>query len=504
MARITVYSGDHSRLIHSLPGETVHMALVRYGIYHHAPCGGQGLCKNCKLTLRGEVMPPQRKEAEFLSDDELLKGIRYACMAVPAGDCQVYLDNTSVSGDEPVSPLEPAFPVDGKEGYACGIDIGTTTLAVYLYASKTGCPVAVVSAQNEQAVFGADVISRIQAVITRQAGPALQASVTRQLGQMLQDACSQAHILPQQISSCTVAANTTMLHFLTGIDPSGIAAAPFTPGSLFGTVYRGEQLGLPLTCEVFLAPCVSAYVGGDITAGMIACDMDRQDQTTLLIDVGTNGEMALSKAGSDTIYCLATAAGPAFEGAHISCGVGGVPGAICRMDEQGFSTVADAPPVGICGSGLLDAVALMLRQGILEDTGYLEEAFSLAPGTSLALTPQDIRELQLAKSAICSGVIRLMELAEVSPEEVDRVLFAGGFGAHINPVSALQIGLIPSSLKGKCVPVGNTAGLGAVMTALSREARGRLEALPDRTEYFELSGDARFNELFMENMMFES
>ncbi len=500
MPTIQVYIGERVQTVQTKAGETLHEALSRYGIYHTAPCGGQKLCKHCKIIVRGQLAPPQKQEAEFLTDQELLKGVRYCCMAVPTGDCQVYIEETSLWRQEP-NETASCLPTQGNHGYACGIDIGTTTLAVYLYSRKTGQTLAVESAQNKQSVFGDDVISRIQAANTMRALPRLQQSVQHQLTQMITSACQTAHITPQEIKQCAIAANTTMLHLLAGLDPAGIAVAPFTPLSLFGTMYRGEQLGLPLACEVYLIPCISAYVGGDITAGIVACDMDRTDQTVLLIDVGTNGEMALCHNGS--LHCLATAAGPAFEGAHIQCGTGGVAGAVCQIDEQGYQTVGNADPIGICGSGLIDAIAMMLRKEALDETGYLEEDFNLIPNAKLVITPKDIREIQLAKSAICSGVMRLCELAHIAPEDIDRVCFAGGFGSHMNPRHAAAIGLIPANLADKCISAGNTAGRGAGLAALSEEAIARMETVAQYAQYFELSGDARFNELFMENMMFE-
>ena len=500
MASITLTGTSPPVVLHHRMGETVHETLSRYGIYHAAPCGGQGLCKHCKVIIQGDVTPPARQEYEYLNDDELLAGVRFCCMAIPTGDCQVTLPSDRLTRQEPIA-TQNALPTEGKQGYALGIDIGTTTLAVYLYSRKNGVQMAVASAQNRQSALGDDVISRIGAVTTLHALPRLQQSVCQQLTELIHSVCRKANIAAEEICTCSVAANTTMLHLLTGLDPTSIGVAPFTPLSLFGTMYRGGQLNLPLWCEVYLIPCLSAYVGGDITAGIVACGMDETDDTRLLIDVGTNGKMALCHQGH--IYCLATAAGPAFEGAHIHCGVGGIPGAICRMDEQGFQTVDDAPPTGICGSGLLDAVALMLRQEVLDETGYLEEDYPLIEGTPLVLTPKDIREIQLAKSAICSGVLRLCELAGITPQQVSQVYFAGGFGSHINPHSAAAIGLIPKELAQKCVAVGNTAGLGASKASLSEGFRLRLDELSDRVTYFELSGDARFNELFMENMLFE-
>ncbi len=500
MAKITLFQGEHSQILESLTGETLHQTMTRYGIFHPSPCGGQKLCKQCKVVVRGQTVPVAKEEYEYLTDDQLLKGVRFCCMAVPTGDCTVFLDADSGMRQEPVATTA-CLPAAGKHGYGLGIDIGTTTLAVYLYSGVTGALLEVASAQNQQAAFGDDVISRIEAVTALKALPKLQQSVTGQLSRLIEQVCQRAHIAPDAITSCAVAANTTMLHLLVGLDPTAIGKAPFTPLSLFGTMYRGEQLNLPLTCQVYLIPCISAYVGGDITAGIAACEMDRSPATQLLIDVGTNGEMALAHNGQ--IYCLATAAGPAFEGAHIQNGVGGIAGAVCKISQAGYETIENAPAVGICGSGLLDAIALMLEQNVLDETGYLAEPYLLIPNTSLTITPKDIREIQLAKSAIGSGILRLCELAGIAPEQIDKVYFAGGFGSRLNPQSASAIGLIPQLLTNKCVAAGNTAGLGAAKAALDSAFLERLETIARQAVYFELSGDARFNDLFIENMLLE-
>ncbi len=498
MATITVFDGRQTHRLTALRGETIHATLSRYGIFHAAPCGGQGLCKQCKITARGELLPPVKQEYEFLTDEELLKGVRLACMALPVGDCQVFLEANTPHREE-WAPT--TLSSNRRKGYALGIDVGTTTLAVYLYACQSGQLMATLSAPNPQAVFGDDVISRIDAAVNQGAMPLLTQSVRRGIGDLIGSVCRTASIFPKEITACTVAANTTMLHLLAGLDPAPLGKAPFTPNSLFGTMYRGEQLDLPLQCDVYLIPCISAFVGGDVTAGIAACGLDETDQTALLIDVGTNGEMALVYEGQ--ILCTSAAAGPAFEGAHIRNGVGGVAGAICRMDEQGFDTIDNAPPVGICGAGLIDALALMLRQGVLDKSGYLAADYPLIEGTSLTITPKDVRQVQTAKSAIYSGILCLCEQAGIPLEAIDTVYIAGGFGSRLNPQNAAQIGLIPQKLANKCVAVGNSAGLGAAKAALDCAFLDRLEEVANRATVYELSGDPRFNQLFIENMLFE-
>lgn len=310
----------------------------------------------------------------------------------------------------------------------------------------------------------------------------------------------------ERICDCVIAGNTTMLHLLTGLDPSGIAHAPFTPQSLFGTEYSAQQLGLCFPASVYLTPCISAYVGGDITAGMAGCSLDECDSSILFADIGTNGEMALSVDGVMT--CCSTAAGPAFEGAHITHGTGSIPGAIDRVwlddGKVCFSTIGGEAPSGICGSGLIDAVAVLLETEQLDETGFLEEDFLLDSASGICITQSDIREIQLAKSAVAAGLQCLVSRAGLQMEKVGQLLVAGGFGTHLNPVSATAIGLLPKQLSGRITAVGNASGFGASAALLNTQMKDRLENIAKCCQYIELSGDEEFQNLFVENMMFEA
>lgn len=419
-----------------------------------------------------------------------------------------------------VAPTRPAL-------LGLAVDIGTTTLALRFYDLETGTLLGVESGLNPQRTFGADIISRIAACQSRPRGLSeQQAAVTGALNGQIAAFCHKTGARAENIYSVVLAGNTTMLHLFAGLSPQGIAAAPFAPCSLFGGTITARQAELAVCpgAEVYLAPCVSAYIGGDITAGLLSCGLDTAPSPVLFLDIGTNGEMVLAAGGR--LLCCAAAAGPAFEGAHIGQGTGGVTGAICsvRVDENGrvaYETVGGAAPVGLCGSGLLDAAAVMLRLGTMDETGrilaaeeapaatrpYLleksgERCFRVGEDSGIFLTQKDIRELQLAKAAIAAGVGCLLDAAGVKPGEVAAVLLAGGFGARLSPRSACEIGLLPGTFAGKIRSVGNAACAGAAAALLSAPARERLEALRDACETLELSGLPLFQQLFMENMGF--
>ena len=252
-------------------------------------------------------------------------------------------------------------------------------------------------------------------------------------------------------------------------------------------------------------PCAASYVGGDILSGLCACGADTADDLTLYLDIGTNGEIALGDKNG--FMTCAAAAGPAFEGAGIECGSAGVDGAINKIKlENGksvFETIGGLPPVGICGSALIDLTAELLRNGIVDETGFMEENFNLTDDGRLYLSPKDIRQLQLAKAAIAAGIDTLLIKTGKKESDIDRVILAGGFGSFIDRKSAALIGLILSSLESKITAVGNASGAGAVKWLTDSCFRESLNVLNEKTGYIELSSDPVFSERFMERMFFE-
>ena len=288
-----------------------------------------------------------------------------------------------------------------------------------------------------------------------------------------------------------------MLYLLTGRDPVSLARAPFQADTLFGadTVLLDRRAYLPL--------CMNAFVGADITCAVLASQMCTRNETALLCDIGTNGEIALWHSG--TLYVTSTAAGPAFEGAGISCGCGSVRGAIDRVHAgQGqlcIHTIADAPPVGICGSGLIDAVAVLLSLDEISPTGSIAPG-GIPLGGSVRLLPADIRAVQLAKAAIAAGIALLLHHAQIDVDAVSCLYVAGGFGSHLDLQSAAAIGLLPQALVPRAVVLGNAALAGASELLLNQTLLADTQAIVRRSQHVPLAGDPLFNDTYIENMLF--
>lgn len=454
-------------------------------------------------------------------------------------------------------PLDTSLPPAGENilpGVA--VDIGTTTLAAYLYDLNSGQRLASTAMVNPQTGFGADVISRIAKASLSAADQAeLQAAILQaitkfcvQLLNQAEDASGQIHRL-QDIVQITVAGNTTMMHLLTGLPPLNISMSPFNPVTTRAWILSAADLNMTAFPHAIctLLPSVASYVGADITAGILALGLEQpQHESALLIDIGTNGEIAL-RAG-DRLTACATAAGPAFEGANISSGLSGVAGAIDHVwmngDDLCYSVISKESvpiskcdiaasanmekPIGICGSGLIDAVAVMLETGVIDETGRIgtdepalselmrqrlttvdnQPAFILAfpsetgRGQPIQLTQKDIRELQNAKAAIAAGIQLLLQLEGVEPASIKTIYLAGGFGQYLNIRSARSIGLLPADLGGHVVSAGNTAAMGAISVLLDAARLAKCQRIADTVVYRELSSNPLFTDFFIEALIF--
>ncbi|MBE5765825.1 MAG: DUF4445 domain-containing protein [Clostridiales bacterium] len=442
-----------------------------------APCAGQGRCGKCRVRAWGELSELTEAEKRVLSAEEIANGWRLACQTKALGEVTVEYEKDT--GEVQLDAREKQLAVDaGMEGKGFAIDVGTTTVAVYEVDLATGKILSTHSAMNPQRRFGADVISRIKSSLE---GSDLTTPIRESLGEIAKDA-----------SAWTVVGNPAMMQLLCGLSVEGISRAPFTPAYTEAICKNGA----------YVAPLISGFVGADAVAAGIYADMDMPGGTRLLLDVGTNGEMLLSHNGK--IGACAAAAGPAFEGAHIEYGMGGTEGAIrkARLLEDGtweLETIGNTAPRGICGSGLIDIAAELVRAEIIDETGRMDEDVLIADG--VYLTRKDVREIQLAKAAIAAGIELLAK--EMGAKQIETVYLAGGFGSHIDPESALAIGLLPASICKNIVPIGNAAGMGAVEMLLSSSARERAEALARETQYIELSEMKEFQDSFVENMLFE-
>ena len=458
-------------------------------VNHRRPCGGRGVCGKCVVTLVGCVSEPDPMEQQA--------GVRLLCRASLLGDAEVWLNEERDIVQIEVGESELSNLVNPMAGqFGAAVDIGTTTLALKLYDLSNGESVGQSCMENPQRTVATDVMGRIQAAIEGK-GKQLQEQILTALEAMIIDASEKANITPEQVDVMSVVGNTTMLYLLCGKSPVSLAYAPFQADDLYG---REEEM---LGRKAYLHRCMNAFVGADITAAVLASGMCDRDEVALLCDIGTNGELALWKDGA--LYVSSTAAGPAFEGAGISCGCGSVPGAVDKVWVKNkricVHTINDDQPFGICGSGLLDAIAAYLEIEEIDETGAMEkDELLLAP--NVMILPKDVRAVQLAKAAIAAGIETMFTEAGISAKDVRTLYIAGGFGSHLNIKSAVNIGLIPAELQDRVKVLGNAALTGAVKILLNSDLQKRAEEIVNATIHINLGGNKVFNELFVEKMMF--
>lgn len=475
-------------------GRTIAELLAEKGEPISSPCGGNGKCGKCRVVASGELSAPSDEELSLLGD-YAEKGYRLACVARVLGPAEVTTEAENASAEAGEGSIVPEELSPVADGIAVAVDVGTTTVAVMALDAAGAKPIATAAFINPQRSMGADVMSRLSAICTDDTAAERMRDA---LAEKLSDAI--ASICPTSPTSLAVCGNTVMEHILCSLDVRGIAAYPFTPASLLGEEYKLPFADPP----AYLFPCVAGYVGGDVTAGIVACGLDRTDENVLLLDLGTNGELALSHNGR--VYTASAAAGPAFEGGNLECGMCAGNGAIERVwledGEIKWISRDGEEPVGICGSAALDALAAMLETEIVDETGAMDDdRYEFTD--NVWISDADIRALQLAKAAICAGVRTLCDAAGINEASISRVLIAGSFGAHLDPASALRVGIVPRCLEGRIEAVGNAALNGAALWLTDAVYRSRLEALKDKLEHVELSLSRKFNEFYIEEMTFE-
>lgn len=308
---------------------------------------------------------------------------------------------------------------------------------------------------------------------------------------------------PETIKDITLSGNTAMLHLFLGRDCSGLGYAPYTAQFLASQTINGKDLGFDFGVPVRTLPCIASFAGGDLTAGIVS-EYTNSEKYTLLIDLGTNAEIALYNR--ERILASSAAAGPAFEGASIKQGMGATPGAVCSYEytegRAKVKTIGDARPAGICGSGLIDIAAELLNHDIIDETGYLLSGDKIEVCEGVSLFAQDVRELQLAKAAIAAAIDMLLLRAGLTADDIERVLIGGGFGSYINPANAARIGLFPQELQKKTAAAGNTSLAGGILCAAFPEKRALAEHIAASAQYIDLTNSAEFSDCYIEHMMF--
>ena len=509
------------------------------GLKIYAPCGGSGRCGKCKVQIVEGELPITTQDKEVFSQEELNKGWRLACEAVPTGHLTIRLgwiseQNIKVQS-EFLGNIDSVYgavtdnltdnirnnmkdekaQMNSQDGYGIAIDIGTTTLAVQLVDLSSGQILGTQTGINHQSAYGADVISRILAA-TQGKAHAMTASIRKDLSNLMVQLCIANSVEMEQISKIVIAGNTTMTHLLMGYPCDGLGRVPFTPYEI-GTIHvMSKNLfeDVRLEAEVWICPGMSAFVGADITSGLCALQMEKEEEICLLVDLGTNGEMALGN--KDRLLVASTAAGPAFEGGNITYGVGSIPGAICNAefdkDKLVIKTIQNQAPAGICGTGVIEIIAALVKKGIIDETGLLEDmwfedGYPVAIGGSgahIVLTQEDIREIQLAKAAIRGGIETLLHHYGITAEQVGRVYIAGGFGYALDDKKAIEIGMFPKAFSGKVKAVGNSSLGGAVKMLLDADAICEAEKIAALAQEVNLSSNEIFQNAYIAAMCFET
>ena len=465
------------------------------------PCGGQGRCRGCRIRVLDGSVEVNAAQRERLSANELADGWRLACQCSLQDDLVIELRQW----DAAILVDDTPFDFSPRAGYGVAVDLGTTTLAAQLLDLTTARVLAVATALNGQARFGADVMSRVRFALEEQGQDQLRDLIRAQVGSLIAQLVFSARVPEAEIRDVVVVGNTVMHHLFCALDVEPLSRYPF----------ESEQLGLQTLDvgdwgwrgrpRVRFLPCLGGFVGSDILAGILATRLHEREDLNGLVDLGTNGEIVMGNR--QRLLCASTAAGPAFEGARISMGMRASTGAISevKLKDQGIEcrVLGNVPPQGLCGSGLVDAVAAGLDLDRILPSGRFANgarAWELFP--PVVLTQADIRELQLAKGAIAAGIRTLLEQLGASASDLNRLYLAGAFGNYINRSSAERIGLI-SFPPEKVEAAGNTALLGAKLALFRPEADdGSFAELRSRVRHVPLNADPGFQDVFVEEMSF--
>jgi uncharacterized 2Fe-2S/4Fe-4S cluster protein (DUF4445 family) len=456
-------------------------AAVLAGVIIDAPCGGRGTCKKCKIKIAGkEVLACQTKVNSDLK------------VAVP---------------EQSKPTISKVVKANEQNPHGAVIDLGTTTLAVSLLDLKSKKGIAFSSFNNPQTILGADVISRISYTLEKKAGlDRLNSLIIRTLEEMLTELLAVSGLSPKNLEKIVIAGNAPMQHILLKESVETLARTPFFPR--IKKAYKGKAKALGFKnfadAKIFVFPNIAGFVGGDALADIIKSKIYKTSEISLLLDIGTNTEIVLGN--SDRLLCASAAAGPALEGAKISMGMRAEPGAIdkvfVREGNLSFSTISNDLPVGICGSGLVDATAASLNLGLIDYTGRIKSGNKIKISKNIFLTQGDIRELQLAKGAIASGIEILIKEYGIRKDDIKTIFLAGAFGNYLNPKSALRIGLLPEISSAKIEPIEDAVLEGAKAILFSGEGKMLVAELSDKVRHIDLSSHPDFQKKFIKALNF--
>lgn len=495
-------------------GRTLMEALNRHGIFLRSDCGGKGTCGKCRV--------------EIISEDHSHKTVK-SCECRIDGNMSIQIPAASMLSSHIMSkaPIDlPGAFVDkfksakGPDFFGFAVDLGTTTIALYLCNVTTAQVISSIAIKNPQALYGDDVMSRISAVDQKPKNlEKLQTLVVKSIEWGIKTLLSSLGETKVPAWEMVVVGNPTMIHILVGVDPKPIGISPYHPAFYEAATFSAKQLGFDLDeFRIQILPQVSGFIGGDILSAALAVDMRHQPSGTLLVDLGTNGELLIK--GEKGIYATSCATGPAFEGASIACGMQAIPGAIngiCIDDNGKITRISmietdgepETKPSGICGAGVINTITRMYEKKIIEPDGRMvcdEDRYLLVQENrandqaSIYISQKDIRSVQLGKSALISGIEFLLQKAGVSVPE--KIIIAGAFGSHLNTSDLICLGIIPDIEPEKIKMVGNAAGAGAVMTLCDKGYIDQAVKMAARINIVDLATDLGFQEIFIKNLSF--
>ena len=497
---VTINLQPVGKVLQVLQGTKLQTCLFEHGV--EFPCGGEGRCKGCRIRITQGTLKPVREELALLTNQEISEGWRLACCHTAESNITLELAQWEIK----VLTDHSDFHFDAKEGHGIAIDLGTTTIAAQLLSLKEGTVLGVHTDLNAQAQYGADIMSRIQFAMNGNGGEVLSQAIRNQIILMIRSLHVTSGIPISDLREVVIVGNTVMHHLFCNIDINPLAHYPFESNHLGSQTIELGMMGIEdSNAKIRFLPCLGGFVGSDILAGIYATGMPNENDVFCLIDLGTNGEIVIGN--KERFLCASTAAGPAFEGARISMGMRAITGAISSVinDAGKFScmVLGNSEPKGICGSGLVDAIATALDIGLIHSSGKINKPLNrIALTESVFLEPLDIRELQLAKGAIAAGIKILAKQYGVQLDQIKHVYLAGAFGNYINRASAIRIGLLPFQLE-QIIPSGNTALLGAKMALFQKDDTVAWDqAICKKTQHINLSLDPAFQDIFAEEMRF--
>ena len=517
-------------------GISVLEAARNLGVDINTLCGGSGACGKCVVTIAsGKIPESTEPELRLINNNNLRNGYRLACSLKIASDMVITVPAESRTGtqrlqteglDTPVT-LDPVINVEEYDSPVLGfaVDIGSTKLAGYLMDLHTGKALAVATEMNPQIPYGEDIISRITyAIQDPRNNEKLHGTLVQGIRRLMEDACRKAGQSTDNVYDTVLVGNTAMQHFTLGTDLRPLSRNPFMPDDLSHRDLPQETLNIGRNSRVHIPPLIAGFVGADCVAAILATGMHRSKEECFLMDIGTNTEIVVGNM--ERLVSCSCASGPAFEGAHIKHGMRAATGAIEKVWinpetlEPMIQVIGDTPPIGICGSGLIDLISQMLKTGIIDSTGRMNPhghprirkqrgvteyvvAWSneTGHGRDITITQLDVRELQKGKAAIYSGAEIAMNKLNLIPRDTSHVYIAGAFGTYIDRESAATIGMIPEFNPLNIEQVGNAAGTGARMMLLSRQAREEAQTIPRKVEYIELATSPTYNQEYLDALL---